>query len=38
VRIEEMKFSKNYLKCSAILGVACSKYDLITLEKLEESD
>jgi hypothetical protein len=34
VRIEEMKFSENYLQCCAELDVACFKYDLITLEEL----
>ena len=33
-----MKFSENYLQCHEVLDVACSKHDLITLEKLEGSD
>ena len=33
-----MKFSENYLQCYAVLDVACSKHDLITLEKLAGSD
>ena len=33
-----MKFSKNYLQCYAVLDVACSKHDLITLEKLTGID
>jgi hypothetical protein len=38
VRIEEMKFSENYLQCYAELDFACFKHDLITLEKLAGSD
>ena len=33
-----MKFSENHLQCYAVLDVACSKHDLITLEKLVGSD
>jgi hypothetical protein len=33
-----MKFSENYLQFYAILDVAFSKHDLITLEKLAGSD
>ena len=38
MRIEEIKFSENYLQCCAELDVACFKHDLITLEKLAGSD
>ena len=33
-----MKFPENYLQCYAVLDVACSKHDLVTLEKLTGSD